>query len=189
MKLRMAENSLFAVLLRSPWWISMLVTAVFVALTQALLPQEYRNMGSLGALPFFVIGCIAFWRQLRAPSASERQALLDRIASMGWPEFEQALRAGFGRQGWQVAAARAGADLQLERIGESPRLVSARRWKAARHGEEALQALDKALRQREDGARGVYVALGELTPQAARLAKDRGIEVLQADALVRLLRG
>lgn len=188
MKLRMAENSLFAVLLRSPWWISMLVAAAFVGVTQALLPTEYRNVGSLGALPFFVIGCIAAWRQMRAPSATERQAILDRAAAMGWPDFEQALRAGFTREGWQVSAAKGGADLLLQRIGDAPRLVGARRWKAARHGEEALQALDKSLRQ-EDGARGVYVALGELTPQATRLAKERGIEVLQGDALVRLLRG
>lgn len=187
MKFKMAENSLFAVLLRSPWWISMLITAVFVGATQALLPGEYRNVGSLGALPFFVIGCIAFWRQLRAPSAGERQALLDRVAGMAWPEFERALRAGFTREGWQVRPAGGGADLLLERIGERAKLVSARRWKAARHGEEALQALDKAMGA-HDGASGVYIALGELTPQASRLAKARGIEVLQADALVRLLR-
>jgi len=188
MKFRMAENSLFAVLLRSPWWISMLVTAAFVGVTQSLLPQEYRNIGSLGALPFFVIGCIAFWRQLRAPSAGERQAILDRAAGMAWPEFEKALRAGFAREGWDVRAAQGGADLLLERIGEAPKLVSARRWKAARHGEDTVQALEKALRQ-HDGARGVYVALGELTPQASRLAKERGIEVMAPDALVKLLRG
>jgi len=46
MKLRMAQNSLFAVLLRSPWWISFLVALVLVAATQALLPAQYKNSGA-----------------------------------------------------------------------------------------------------------------------------------------------
>ena len=188
MKFRMAENSLFAVLLRQRWWVSLLVAGGFVAVAQALLPAEYRVVGSLGALPFFVIAGIAFWRQLGAPSEGEVQSLLEGASKMGWPEFEQKLRAGFARQGWQVQAGQGGADLMLERSGQAARLVSARRWKAARHGEDALQALDKAM-QAQDVSRGVYVALGDLSPQAARLAKDRQIEVLQGDALARVLRG
>jgi restriction system protein len=188
MKFRMAENSLFAVLLRKPWWVSLLVAAGFVAVAQALLPAEYRAVGSLGALPFFVIAGIAFWRQLGAPSEGEVKTLLEGASKMAWPEFEQKLRAGFTRQGWQVQAGQGGADLVLERGGQGTRLVSARRWKAARHGEDAVQALDKAMRA-QDVERGVYVALGDLSPQAARLAKARQIEVLQGDALARLLRG
>lgn len=188
MKFRMAENSLFAVLLRSPWWISLAIATAWALAVQALLPSEYRLVGTLGAFPFFVIAGIAFWRQLRAPSASESKAILEAAAKMGWPEFEQALRAGFARQGWQVRPGAGGADLALERNGQVNSLVSARRWKAARHGEDALQSLDKAMRAQEV-SRGVYVALGELSPQATRLAKARQIEVIQGDVLVRLLRG
>jgi len=39
MKLKMSDNSLFAVLLRSPWWISLLVVAGFTLLSFALLPK------------------------------------------------------------------------------------------------------------------------------------------------------
>ncbi|WBY02427.1 restriction endonuclease [Ramlibacter tataouinensis] len=186
MKFRMAENSLFAVLLRSPWWISIAVALGLVALAQALLPQDLRTVGSMGALPFVVIGAIACWRQWNAPSPAQAQQLLDGAAKMSWPQFEQALRAGFAREGWQVRPGEGGADLVLERKGV-PTLVSARRWKAARHGEEALQALDQAM-QRQEVGRGVYVALGELSPQARSLAKARSIEVLQGTTLARLLR-
>ena len=188
MKFRMAENSLFAVLLRSRWWISLLIAIGFVGVVQALLPTEYRLVGSMGAFPFFVIAGIAFWKQLGAPSEGEVQSLLDAASRMGWPEFEQKLRAGFARQGWQVLAGQGGADMVLERGGQGPRLVSARRWKAARHGEDAVQALDRAM-QAQEVSHGVYVALRDLSPQAARLAKARHIEVLQGDALARLLRG
>ena len=188
MKFRMAENSLFAVLLRSRWWISLLIAIAFVGLVNALLPPEYRLVGSMGAFPFFVIAGIAFWKQLGAPSEGEVSTLLEGASKMGWPEFEQKLRAGFARQGWQVQAGQGGADFLLERGGKGSRLVSARRWKAARHGEDAVQALDKAM-QAQDVPHGVYVALGDLSPQAAKLAKARQIEVLQGDALARLLRG
>lgn len=186
MKFRMAENSLFAVLLRSPWWISMAVALGLVALAQALLPQDLRTVGSMGALPFFVIGAIAFRRQWGAPSPAQAQELLERAGRMSWAEFDQALRAGFAREGWQVRAGQGGADLVLERHGAAT-LVSARRWKAARHGEDALQPLEQAM-QRQDAGRGIYVALGELSPQATRLAKSRQIDVLQGAALAKLLR-
>jgi restriction system protein len=182
----MAQNSLFAVLLRSPWWISFLVALGFVAVTQALLPAEYRNLGSLGALPFFVIGVIAFWRQLRAPSPARAQELLASVAAMPWPQFEAALRRGFARQGWDVQPGRGGADLTLHRQGKTS-LVCARRWKAARVGEEALQPLVASMRKEDAG--GVYVALGEPSPQARRIAREAGIELLQQDALVKLLHG
>ena len=41
MKLKMSENSLFAILLRSPWWISMVLVAVFALASGALLPAPY----------------------------------------------------------------------------------------------------------------------------------------------------
>ena len=186
MKFRMAQNSLFAVLLRSPWWISMAIAVAFVAAANALLPQEYRLVGSMGAFPFAAIGVIAFWRQWKAPSAGESLALLDSAAKMSWPEFEAALRRGFSRDGYQVRAGQGGADLALERNGQLT-LVSARRWKAARHGEENVQALGAAVKK-QDASRGLYVALGELTPQALRLAKAQGIGLVQRDELVRMLR-
>ncbi|TFZ07640.1 restriction endonuclease [Ramlibacter humi] len=186
MKFRMAENSVFAVLLRSQWWISFVVAAGVVVVTQSLVPVEYRNLASMGAFPFVVIGCIAFARQWREPGEKESETLLAQARAMAWPAFEAALRRGFEREGRQVRPATGGADLLLEGKG-GPTLVSARRWKAARHGEEAVQALAKAMRAQDVG-RGAYVALGELTPQAAKLAREEGIEVLGGAALVKLLR-
>ena len=40
MKLRMAENSLFAILLRKPWWLSLAIAGVMALLALALLPAE-----------------------------------------------------------------------------------------------------------------------------------------------------
>ena len=64
----MAEKSLFAVLLRSPWWISFVVVGLITLASGVLLPKEYFVVGALSGLPIFVVGCIAAWKQLRAPS-------------------------------------------------------------------------------------------------------------------------
>lgn len=181
---RMAQNSLFAVLLRSPWWISLLVAAGVVALAQAIAPLEYRTVASLGAFPFVVIAAIAFQRQWGRPSAAQAQARLDAAAKMSWPQFEAALRAAYAREGWQVQPDKGAADLVIE--GSQRMLVSARRWKAARQGEEALQPLVKAMAEQEAGT-GILIALGELSPQAKRFATANGIDVVQGERLAMLL--
>ena len=59
----MAENSLFAILLRSPWWVSLGVALALALLMRLLLPKDYAVAGMLGALPFVVIAAIAAWKQ------------------------------------------------------------------------------------------------------------------------------
>ena len=69
MKLKIAPNSLFAVLLRSPWWASLGIAVALALLMRLLLPKEYAVAGMLGAFPFVVIAAIAAWKQLRARPA------------------------------------------------------------------------------------------------------------------------
>jgi restriction system protein len=187
MKFKMAPNSLFAVLLRSPWWISFGIAAGFAAVSHALLPDQFKTVGTLGGLPFAAIGVIALSRQWKAPSAKRAQAILDAVGRMGWQEFSCALETAFARDGYVVERMQAGpGDLLLRREGRST-LVSAKRWKAARHGEDNLQALHAAAKAR-DASGSLYVALGELSPNAQRLAKANGIQLMQGPALVQLLR-
>jgi restriction system protein len=42
MKFKMSEKSLFAILLRSPWWVSFLIGALLVLLTRVFLPENLR---------------------------------------------------------------------------------------------------------------------------------------------------
>lgn len=185
MKLTMAPNSLFAILLRSPWWVSMGIALAFVAMAHVLLPQDYRLLGAMGGIPFAGIASIALWRQLRRPSASQVEAITQAAARMNWPDFRTALEQGFARAGFAVSRLDQGADLLLTRDGRST-LVAAQRWKAARHGEEALQALQAAARAR--GASGcIYVTLGSFSANAERFARANQIELMQGDALARLI--
>ena len=59
MKFKMSENSLFAVLLRSPWWISFVVVGLITLAAGALLPTEYFVVGGGEGFPIFVVGWTA----------------------------------------------------------------------------------------------------------------------------------
>lgn len=186
----MAEKSLFAMLLRSPWWISFLIVGLVILVSGALLPKEYFVVGSLAGFPVFVVGCIAAWRQLRAPSPARVAEMLDAVASMSWKTFADTLAAAWTRDGFTVERlpGNGAADLVLAKGGRAT-LVSARRWKAATHGVEPLRELHAAMRSREASA-AVYVAThGQVSDNARIYARDHGIELLQGDAVALHLLG
>jgi restriction system protein len=186
MKFKMAPNSLFAVLLRSPWWISMVVALLVAAVAYALLPEQYRVLGAMGGFPFVVIGLIALWQQMRLPSARRSEEILQAVRAMSWPQFSALLEEGFASQGYRVERLQGVADFALSREGVTT-LVAARRWKAARQGEEALQALRDAAQAR-GASNCLYVALGDLSAQAQGFAKHHQIQLMQGPALAFLLK-
>ena len=180
MKFKMAPNSLFAILMRNPWWISLLIVIVFSLLCLAILPKNMVIFGIMGTFPFFVTGIVAFKRQWGVPSPAKQQAELDRLSALSWRDFSAELEAKFVKQGFEVTrldakSSTGAADFKLEKGGHVT-LVSAKRYKAATHGLEALQAL--VTQQEAQGAdRAMYVCLGGLTEQAGKFARERGVEV------------
>ncbi len=183
----MAENSLFAILLRSPWWISFVITIAIVAACSALLPKEIWPFAALGAAPFFFIGCKAAWRQLRAPSTAKIEAIRTEAAAMSWKPFCAALETAWKNEGQSVQhVANPVVDLRLEKSGVIT-LVSARRWKAATHGVEPLKELHEAV-EKQKAQYGVYVVLqGSISENARAYAKDNGLLLLEGDALAAML--
>ncbi len=186
-KFKMAEKSLFAVLLRSPWWVSFLVVGVIALGAGALLPREYAYVGAVGTLPIFVVGCIAAWRQLRAPSPAKVEEMLDAVNSMPWRQFSDALESAWVRDGCTVEKPRSGpVDLRVAKGGQAT-LVSAKRWKAATHGVEPMRELQAAM-QAQGASAGIYVMTqGQLSDNARLFARDNGITVLQGPGVAALL--
>jgi restriction system protein len=186
MKLKMAENSIFAILLRKPWWVSMLVVGVFFVLSGALLPKEYVPFGVMGSLPFLVIAVIAAWRQQGQPSATQVSEVLTQAANMSWRDFSVRVEQGFASQGYTVEKLNGtAADFQLSKGGQVT-LVSCKRWKAANHGVDGLKALLAAKEAQE--ARGcTYIALGLISDSARQFAKAEGIQLMTEPELAKLL--
>jgi restriction system protein len=189
---KMAENSLFAVLLRSPWWVSIAIGVVLGALGVALLPEDWRVAAALSGFPFLVIGAMAAWRQSKLPSAARIDTTRQAVAAMAWPAFAALLEQAFARDGYTVqrGAGNDGVDFVLERRGRRM-LVSARRWKSARTGLEPLRALQAAREAAGDDVPNdaLLVCLGELTDNARPFAAEHRIAVWQAAELAQALRG
>lgn len=186
MKFKMAPNSLFAILLRNPWWVSYGIVAAFVLASIALLPKNYVAVGIMGALPFWVIGTISAWRQWRAPDPAIVALALEKAGEMSWREFGDAVEAGFQRQGYSVIRLKTGpADFKLEKAGQTI-LVSAKRWKAANQGIEPLREL-VACRDAQGADHCTVISLRPLTDSAQKLASVQGVVVMGGLELAQLL--
>jgi restriction system protein len=187
MKLKMAKNSIFAVLLRSPWWMSAGVAVLLSAGGFAALPLEYAAMGVFAAVPFAVIAIMAAYKQLRAPSETRVQAVAEATAAMSWADFANTVEAGFKRDGCEVQRLQTpGADFALSKDGHVA-IVSAKRWKAARVGVEPLREL-QAAREKRGAREAIYIALGDVSDNAWKYAKAQGVSLMTAPELAKLLR-
>jgi restriction system protein len=183
-KLEMHKNSLFAILLRSPFWISFGVAAGLFLVARLFLPVEYA---AIVPLPFVVVGCMAAWKQLRAPSAGKVARTLERVREMAWTDFAAALEAAWQRDGYAVNRLQGGAaDFELVRAGRAT-LVAAKRWKAARTGLEPLRDLHE-LRRKREAYDCAYVCAGELTEQARKYAADHNVRLVEGAELAQRLR-
>lgn len=186
MAFKMSNNSLIAILLRNPWWMSFVVVGVIVLLASALVPAPYTVFGWMAALPFVVVGSIAAKRQWRQPSARTLDAMLQQTAALNWKDFSAQVVQGFERQGYSVSRIDSpGADLLLNREGTST-TVACKRWKAATPGIEGLKEL-VAAQHKLQADKALWISLNALSDSARRYAGEHGVDVLDAAGLASLL--
>ena len=186
MKWEMHENSLFAVLLRSAWWVSFAIGLAISAVGATALPAQWRVFGFVTGAPFLVIGCIAAWRQFRQPSSGRVERTLAAVRTLSWSDFAAALEEGFRRDGYAVSRVDGpAADFELRKEWRTL-LVAAKRWKVARTGVEPLRELSAA-RDAREAHECLYVATGDVTDQARSFAAQHRIRFVEGAELARLL--
>lgn len=186
MNWKLKDDSLFAILLRSPWWVSIAVGGALGAIAVAFLPLEYRVVGAITGVPFFVIGGIALWRHWQAPSASRIADTLVAVRAMSWPEFSRAIEDAYRRQGYRVdEVAEGAANFEISKDGRTA-LVHCKRWKVARTGVEPLSELH-ASKEARNAHECIYVAAGEISANARTFAAKHAITLVEAAELAKLL--
>jgi restriction system protein len=187
LKFKMAEKSIFAILLRSPWWISFVIAIAFGLIARLWLPERYQTLGALSGLPFAVIGLIAAWKQFRAPSTAHVADTLDQVATLSWRDFSSTLERAFVRDGHEVQRLDTqAADFVISKSGRTT-LVSGKRWKAARLGLEPFQSLE-AERIKQDANYSMCISTGQITDNALSFIKTKSITVIQGTELAQLVR-
>ena len=186
MKLKMAEKSLFAYLLRSPWWVSFLIALGIGLFGKLILRDAYFSYALAFTLPFVVIGTIAAWKQKDIPSESRVNDTVEAVMAMSWREFSTLMEQAFRRDGFEVVRTNGAADFILTKDGRDS-LVCCKRWKAASQGVEPLRELVAAQEARE-AREALYVSAVDISDSARRFAKDNRVALMLAPQLTRLLR-
>lgn len=187
MKFKMNQNSIFAMLLRSPWWISAGIAAFIALLSAAIVPRPYIVYGIFTGFPFMVISVIALRRQWGKPSATRAAEILQAVRAMSWRDFSVEIENALKRDGFEVTRINLpDADFSITSEGRTA-LVSCKRWKAASTGVEILRDLQKA---REDKAAhdAFYITSGGFTQNAMQFAVENKMRLVHGDGLAKLLR-
>ena len=182
----MSENSLFAYLLRSPWWISVAVALTLVLLARFVLPDEYVFYALSFAVPFVITAVMAAWKQRHVPSEARVESTLEAVSAMSWRDFSALIEQAYQRDGYAVTRRDGAADFTLVK-GNRTVLLCGKRWKAANHGLEPLRELD-AVRRSQEANEAIYIAAGAVTDNARRFAAEHRIRLIEGPELTQLLR-
>jgi len=179
----MAKESLFAILSRSPWWLSVIAAVALFAVMRLFLP-DYIALSV--ALPFVAVGGYAAWRQLRAPSATKVADALTVLRAMSWEEFSTLIEEAFRQEDYTVTKLTGDVvDYELSR-NERVAVVCCKRWKVARTGVAPVRDLFEA-GQARNAHEYIYVVAGEFTANAREFAAEKFIRLLNDAELVRLV--
>lgn len=188
MALKMAQGSLFAVLLRSPWWYSALIAFFIVSISLLLVGGQFLIFGLAAALPFIGIAGYAIYRQLQRPGTKRMLEVIEQARKMSSRELAKKIAANYEKLNFDVTPFNgAAADLELER-GRHKFLLCCKRFKAANTGIEPLKQL-VASGEKNEASGYLYVALGEITQNAREYAAQHDIELIQAEALAEFFDG
>lgn len=186
MQFKMSDQSLFAYLLRSPWWISLAIALALAVTGRFFLSDTFATYAFSFAIPFVIIAGVAAWKQSKQPRAARVAATLEAVSAMSWRDFSALMEQAFQHDGYEVTRMNGAADFRIVKAGRTS-VVCCKRWKAATHGLEPLREL--SVSRRENGARGaIYVAANGLTENARRFAADHKILLMQGPELTALLR-
>lgn len=180
--LKPRDGSLIALLLRSPWWASVLLALALFFGVRLMAPDI---IAFSMAMPFIGIAGFVGWRSFNAPNPERTAEAMERLRGMGWPVFSDLMANAFRRGGYEVSDYKSGgADLELRKDGYVT-LVSCKRWKVAQAGVGPVKELLAA--QETAAARDcIYVTAGELSPQASALVAASGVRVIRGVELVQL---
>lgn len=185
-KFKISENSLFAILLRSGWWVSLAVAAALLLIVWLVVPEPYRAPASSLALPFLIIAAMTGWKQFQLPGTARVAATIKAVKAMSWREFSERVEQAYLREGYTVTRLAGSADFRLSKMGKIT-LVCGKRWKAASHGVEPLRELERR-REAEDAHEALYVALDGITDNAREFVAKRRVRLLEGRELAALLR-
>jgi restriction system protein len=176
------RETLFHLLLRQPWWVTLLVAVAMFAIAHAIFPP----IAPFFALPFAVLAGYIAYRQMRGRSPVNADARLAALRAMSWEEFSATIAEVYRRKGYDVERARDDAyDFILKQDGRIT-LLQCRRWKVNQVGVGPVRELAEAV-SRGDAYKGIALAAGAFSEPARKLTASEPVALVSGLELVELV--
>ena len=180
----MAQETLFRILSRQPWWVTLLAGFGIYALARVI----YEPIAPFMAVPFVALSVYIGYSQWRGGAVVNAVERLVELRAMSWDAFSTALTDAYRRDGYSVAPADgAGYDFKLEK-GARVTLLECRRWKVSQVGAAPVRELAKAV-DREEAYKGICVTCSDFTAPARDLATKEPVTLVSGRELVELVGG
>lgn len=205
-------DDVFALLREAPWWVGPPFILIAWGLSAIAIPGFLEQFGegrepplrvvsdTLGSVstmvsPFIaaivaIVWLVALIQKAVDGRRLDRQTGIESIRNLSWRDFEHLLAEGFRRQRYGVSDTGAGVDggidLILEKAGRRT-LVQAKQWKARKVGVRPVRELFGV--QTSEGAdSAIIVTSGNVTAEARRFADSNGVQVIEGEALLQMIR-
>ena len=178
----MAQETLFRILLRQPWWITLLVAVGLFWLTYSFFPP----IAPFVALPFGVLATYIAIVQWRKGSPSDVGKHLETLRGMSWEEFSALVIDAYEERGYTVLPSDGrGYDFRLAKDGQTT-LLQCRRWKVNQVGAAPVRELAEAVAN-SDAYKGICLAAGEFSQPALKLTVDEPVSLVSGADLIELV--
>ena len=198
------NESLGELLLKSPWWVSVLLGFVaFAGLRWGLhawlgtnkvfepFTAVAANAAPIVALGFAAMAGLSFWFGRRRGALVDRQTSLESLRAVTWKEFEYLVAEAYRRQGYKVdfsvgRGADGGVDLELRRAGRTS-LVQCKQWKVFSVGAPVIREMF-GLMTAERADEVIIVTSGNFTAEAKKFAHGKPIQLVDGQRLLDLVK-
>jgi len=188
MAFKVAENSLFAVLLRSPWWYSVLIGLAFIAFSLVIFNGQYVALGVFAAIPFFGIAAFSGHKQSLKPSRSRIIEVDQQARKMSAGQIADKIAQRYIEERYDSHPFDGKAAEQILTRGRHKIVLCSKRFKVGNTGIEPLKLLVSA-GEKIEATGYLNVTLGEISAAARDYAEKNNIELIQADRLAAFFDG
>jgi restriction system protein len=180
-------------LILAPWWISAVLAFLAYGILPAMLPAPLVNGGLVILITFVLlaVSAISALRSLRTKLLLGAQTGPNSLRDLPWKRFEDVLAEAYRRQGYHVeemlgGGPDGGVDLLLRKNGNLV-VVQCKRWRGKPVPVQIVRELyGVMIDQRASAAK--LVATTTFTADAVAFAKGKPIELVDSNALLRLVR-
>ena len=182
------NKGLFDEIASTPWWFGV-IFAFAVFLVFKSIPV-FSGIAEIFAVIFLIPAFISFIKELQRNKLIENTNSLESIRQIGWKEFEMLVGEYFRRNGYFVqenggGGADGGIDLVLTKANQKT-IVQCKRWKNVQVGVSPIRELYGVM-VAENASACIFVSSGRYTQEAESFASNKPIELINGDALYKLI--